>query len=189
MTETEASILLEFNEVKKSNGFPFTYTTQLKYTLSKNAINLNVTIKNTDSKPFPFTLGWHPYFTSKNLHESSLKFKSTNKLILDKRMITAKIDNYKINDSLQIKDQQLDDCYILDNNIVSFITPEYNLEINTSAKESFLQIYTPPRANTIAIEPTTGVSNSFNNKIGLQILEPSESYSINWEIKIKINTN
>jgi aldose 1-epimerase len=29
----------------------------------------------------------------------------------------------------------------------------------------------------------TGVSNSFNNKIGLQVLEPNASYSLTWIIK------
>jgi len=47
-----------------------------------------------------------------------------------------------------------------------------------------LQAYTPPRLNTIAIEPTTGVSDSFNNNIGLQTLEPNKEYRITWKINI-----
>jgi len=37
-------------------------------------------------------------------------------------------------------------------------------------------VYTPPKLNTIAIEPTTGVSNSFNNKIGLNTLKANDTF-------------
>ena len=68
-----------------------------------------------------------------------------------------------------------------------FNTPKYQLTFKSSAEDNFIQAYTPERANTIAIEPTTGVSNSFNNKIGLQSLNTNEKYSIAW--KININNN
>jgi aldose 1-epimerase len=48
-------------------------------------------------------------------------------------------------------------------------------------------LYTPPLKNSIAIEPTTGVSNSFNNAIGVKVLHPNESYNINWNLKIEDN--
>jgi len=50
----------------------------------------------------------------------------------------------------------------------------------------FLQLFTPPKKNIIAIEPTTGISDSFNNKIGLQILEPDETYTIDWNITLHL---
>lgn len=184
VSDNKASIKLEYNEVNESKGFPFTYAIQLQYTLTEDALTLTVSVENTDSKSFPFTLGWHPYFISKNLYDSSLKFHSNKKLVLGERMITTGVEDYTNEDLFEIKDKQLDDCFILNNNKVQFLTPEYNLEMSASSNESFLQMYTPPRANTIAIEPTTGVSDSFNNKIGLQILESGKTYSIDWEVKL-----
>jgi aldose 1-epimerase len=40
--------------------------------------------------------------------------------------------------------------------------------------------------NAIAIEPMTGVSDSFNNKIGLKELSPGQCYEIEWQVNIKI---
>ena len=188
ISDNEASIKLEYNEVKKSKGFPYTYTIQIHYTLKDDGLKLNVLVKNTDSKPFPFTLGWHPYFISKNLYKSSLKFDSNKKLVLGERMITTGVEDFNNNETFEVKDKNLDDCFILNANIIKFETPSYDLEMSASSNETFLQIYTPPRANTIAIEPTTGVSNSFNNKMGLQILEFGKTYSIDWEIKINTNS-
>ena len=46
----------------------------------------------------------------------------------------------------------------------------------------------------IAIEPMTGAADNFNNEIGLQTLQPNETYNTKWLITIdtrnsKIHTN
>ncbi|WP_299127353.1 aldose 1-epimerase [uncultured Winogradskyella sp.] len=186
-SEHAASVTLEYDETDISQGFPYTYTIILTYTLTANGIDLSTSVKNTDSNAFPFTLGWHPYFISKNLYESSLKFDSHQKLILNERMITTGIEPYDGKKVFKVEDKNLDDCFILNSNTVTFETPGYDLEMTTSSNTTFLQVYTPPKANTIAIEPTTGVSDSFNNKIGLQVLEPEHTYTIDWKIKCFFN--
>ena len=184
VTEHQASLTLVYNETLESKGFPYTYNIQLEYILKDTTLDLNVSITNTDTKAFPFTLGWHPYFVSKNLYESSLNFDSNKQLILDERCITTGTKTIENSSVFNIEDKKLDDCFILNSNEIQFNTPDYKVLINSNSKESFLQIYTPPRANTIAIEPTTGVSDSFNNKMGLQILNVSETYHLNWNIKL-----
>ncbi len=180
-----ASILLEYNETELSMGFPYTYTIQLKYTFTSNDLNLKVSVKNTDSKAFPFTLGWHPYFLSDHLFNSSLDFNSTKKIVLGERNITTGVEEFELKEPFNIEDKQLDDCWVLDSNEVTFNTPKYQLIIGSSAENNYLQAYTPPKLNTIAIEPTTGVSDSFNNNIGLEVLDVNDTYDINWSLKIK----
>ncbi|GAA3611599.1 aldose 1-epimerase [Flavivirga amylovorans] len=180
-----ASVLLEYNETELSIGFPYTYTIQLKYIFTKNDLSLSVSVKNTDSKAFPFTLGWHPYFLSDNLFNSSLHFNSSKKIVLGERNITTGVEDFELKNEFSIEDKQLDDCWILDSNKVIFKTPGYQLTIESSSDNNFLQAYTPPMPNTIAIEPTTGVSDSFNNKIGLKVLDANDTYNISWSLKIK----
>lgn len=154
---------------------------------AETSIDVKLSVVNTSTKTFPFTLGWHPYFTSANLYESKLVFDSKEKLIIGARNITEGTAAIKTNNTLKIEDNFLDDCWILNSDKVLFETPEYNLQFNATGNNNFLQAYTPPKANTIAIEPTTGVSNSFNNKIGLNTLKPSETYAITWTITIQNN--
>ncbi|GAA4885434.1 aldose 1-epimerase [Flaviramulus aquimarinus] len=180
-----ASIKLEYNETSNSIGFPYTYKIQLEYIFSDIDFSLNVSVKNTSSKAFPFTIGWHPYFLSDNLYNSSLNFISSQKIIIGDRNITTGIENIELINTFEIKDKQLDDCWILDSNNITFITPKYQLLISSSVKNNFLQLYTPPKSNTIAIEPTTGVSDSFNNKIGLKVLNANDIYNLTWNLKIK----
>ena len=88
----------------------------------------------------------------------------------------------------QLKDIKLDTGYKLDNNQVEFLTPEYQLKIEASSTENYLQVYTPSESNIIAIEPMTGATDSFNNKMGLQILNPKENYTIQWTLTIENKT-
>ena len=183
-TNDKASVTLIYEEKQQSIGFPFTYTIELEYILTETNLDLKVTVTNTDTKNFPFTLGWHPYFLSHNLSESTLTFEASKKMVFNDQMITMDTINNPDASAIKIENKQLDDCWELDKTEVVFSTPNYNLSINSSEKNSFLQAYTPPLNNVIAIEPTTGVSDSFNNKIGLKVLKPSNSYQVIWNLKL-----
>ncbi|GGD06669.1 aldose 1-epimerase [Hyunsoonleella pacifica] len=186
-TKDKASVTLEYVEKNNSIGFPYTYTIRLEYVFKQTGVDVKVSIENTDTKVFPFTLGWHPYFTSANLFDSYMNFESSEKITLGPRNITTGTTLNKNNNPLQIKDSFFDDCWILNSDSMMFKTPKYNLKFNSTGGNNFLQLYTPPRKNTIAIEPTTGVSDSFNNKIGLETLQPNETYNITWSLKINNN--
>mgnify|MGYP000365591380 CR=1 FL=1 len=179
-----ASIVLEYVEDNESIGFPYTYSIQVKYIFKEDALSLELSVKNTSSSDFPFTLGWHPYFISNNLHNSTLSFDSNKKIVLGERNITTGVEDIKPIKAFKIEDQQLDDCWILNSDKIVFSTPSYDLTFGSSDNNNFMQAYTPPRLNTIAIEPTTGVSDSFNNNIGLQILKANDIYKIIWDLSI-----
>jgi len=94
------------------------------------------------------------------------------------------MDEITIEEPFLIEDKTLDDCFALDSTEIGFETPQYSFTLKSSEKDSFLQLYTPPHPNTIAIEPTTGISDSFNNGKGLKTLKPNDTYPINWNLKI-----
>ena len=185
ITDDNASVILEYEEKNTTQGFPFIFKIQLEYILTNTSLDLNVSVQNTSKAAFPFTLGWHPYFISSDLHKSHLKFDSTKCIVFDDRMITSDTIEIKNEGIFEVKNKKLDDCFFLNSNKVEFKTPLYKLEMLSSEQNDFLQVYTPPRENTIAIEPTTGISNSFNNKIGLRTLQPNEDYKISWKLKIE----
>ncbi|WP_051238704.1 aldose 1-epimerase [Gaetbulibacter saemankumensis] len=184
-TETSAMVKLVYLETELSTGFPYKYTIELEYHISNSRLNLKVKVKNKDDKTFPFTLGWHPYFLSDNLFESTVDFEADKTLEFDDRNITIGVKTIENNGAFEVKDKSLDDCFPLKSDTITFNTPAYSFDLKSSDEENFLQMYTPPHANTIAIEPTTGVSDSFNNGMGLKTLGPNEAYEINWTLELK----
>lgn len=184
--ENCCSVTINYTENNKSLGFPFKYFISLTYTLFETSLHLNVTIKNLDQSPFPYILGWHPYFLSDDLSNSFLKFKSDKKVIFDKNLITKEIVENTQDDFFRIEDKELDDCFFLEDNKVSFSTSKYNLQITSNTENNFLQLYTPKNLPIIAIEPMSGISNSFNNLIGLKALNPQKTDGITWSLDIDI---
>lgn len=180
-----AIAVIEYEEKEGVQGFPFKYKIQVEYLLKKTLFNLKVSIENLDVEDFPFTIGWHPYFYSSNLFDSSVSFKSDKTLELSERLLPIKVLDKKIASEIKIKDKEFDDCFYLNDNLVTFFTPEYKMYLTSDSKKSYLQIYSPAHRKSLAIEPQTGVSNSFNNQEGLQVVKPNKEYSINWKIEIE----
>ena len=194
LTSDFASVSLQYKNYGKAKGFPFKFHIELTYTLSKNGITLAIKVKNKDKKTFPFSIGWHPYFYSTDLNKSTINFKSDKKYVFDNQQIISGTTALNLQMPFKLKDVKLDDGYPLETNEIDFSTPEYDFNISSTSKENFLQLYTPVQPNVIAIEPMTGAADNFNNKIGLQTLQPDDTYLVKWNMAIetsitKLNTN
>ncbi len=125
---------------------------------------------------------------TENLSESILAFDAEKQYLLNEKMIPEREIPLNHNNPLLIKDTFLDDCFIIKKSEASFKTTKYNINLNFSSKSpnSFLQVYTPPTRDSIAIEPMTCIGNSFNNKIGLLVLAPDDTYK--WHINLAYTT-
>ena len=184
--ENHAEIKLYYEELNPPTGYPFKFRVELTYKLTNEFLSLKINVINLDDKKLPFTVGWHPYFKSVDLDKSKIQFDCIKKIKCNKNNIALGFEPFNSKIPLSLRKRRFDDAFVLENPDVKFFTPEYDLVLKSSEKESFLQLYTPMNTNAIAIEPMTGVSDSFNNKIGLKKLSPGQSYSIEWQVSIKI---
>ncbi|MDB4175779.1 aldose 1-epimerase [Flavobacteriaceae bacterium] len=194
LTSDFASVTLQYKDYGKTKGFPFKFHIEVTYTLNKTGMTLAIKVKNKGKKTFPFTLGWHPYFYSTDLDKSAINFKSDKKYVFDNQQIITGTTALDLEMPFKLKNVKLDNGYPLETNEIDFSTPKYDLNIRSSSKENFLQLYTPQQPNAIAIEPMTGAADNFNNKIGLQTLQPNQTFLVKWIIAIetavtKLNTN
>jgi aldose 1-epimerase len=189
MSTTHAAVTLVYEDAGLHQGFPFKYSMSLTYTLHDHGLGFAIEVVNNDHKAFPFTLGWHPYFRSKNLADSHIHFNSNTRYKTDEQKIIIYAIAFHEKMPWSLKGQHLDDGFALQSDTIMLYTPAYALTIKSSVPHYFLQLYTPPQANLIAIEPMTGIANSFNNKVGLQTLAPNAAYSLNWDLSIKLVSN
>lgn len=184
--ENHAEIKLYYEELNPPTGYPFKFRVELTYKLTNEFLSLKINVINLDDKKLPFTVGWHPYFKSVDLDKSKIQFDCIKKIKCNKNNIALGFEPFNSKMPLSLRKRRFDDAFVLENPDVKFFTPKYDLVLKSSEKESFLQLYTPMNTNAIAIEPMTGVSDSFNNKIGLKKLSSGQSYSIEWQVSIKI---
>ena len=78
---------------------------------------------------------------------------------------------------------ELDNCFVLDNDFTQAAAilqgKHIRLTITPDASYPFVQAYTPPQRNCIALENLSSAPDAFNNRIGLLILPANEQYTFN----------
>ena len=179
-----AEIILSYKVINAHKGFPYSFNLKLSYTIYDSSVKISLNILNIGEVKFPFTVGWHPYFSIKNFDKTELIFDSTQKIECDNRNITTKVLKFKSSNPWVIKNQKIDDAFLIKNNTVVLKTENYTAKIMSSIDNNYLQIYTPKNHKAIAVEPMTGVSDSFNNGIGLRQLDKNEKYEVDWLLDV-----
>jgi aldose 1-epimerase len=178
-----AEVSLSYTETNPPEGFPFAYKVELIYKLKKNNLDLKVKVHNIGSQNFPFNLGWHPYFCVDDFDNSFLSFQSHKQVIFNENLISLGTAETLIPDPYSLKDKKLDDCFVLYDKNVELFTSNYRVSISGKPKSDYLQIYAPPHEKRLAVEPMTGISDSFNHKRGIHILKPNHTKKETWSIK------
>ena len=187
--EESASILLEYHYKEEDPAFPFEYRINIRYTLKRSGrLNLETTVENLSPVRIPMADGWHPYFSLEGkVNEWLLSFRSRKKLAFDEKLIPIGhfIESVKYYSPTPIGDDFFDNCFLLEQDwgtaAVTLENPANGLRLSLfpDRQYPFLQIYTPDDRMSIAIENLSSAPDSFNNHIGLLVLEPGRSQSFN----------
>lgn len=185
ISSRSARVVLSYTENHPPEGYPFPFKIELKYILKSESLDLEVKVHNIGTEDFPFNLGWHPYFCVNNLDKSFLCFQSHKQVIFNENLISLGTAEVTIPDPYSLKDKTLDDCFVLTDKNVELYTEDYSVSISGTPKSDYLQIYAPPKEKRLAVEPMTGISDSFNHKRGIHILKPNHTKKETWSISFK----
>ncbi len=185
---SEDSVFLKFHYTYTGElaGFPFPFQLNISYRITLNDIDMTMEAKNTGTSNMPFGMGWHPYFKANQFAESVLNFEAFSQYEVDNKMIPTREMQLAHELPLTLEDTFLDDCFLAKTASTTYKTDGYNLKIDFKPEneKNFIQCYTPPTRDCIAIEPMTCAPDVFNNGDGLLVLEPNESYR--WQIKMSV---
>jgi aldose 1-epimerase len=174
----------EYNNVNE--GFPFSYSCEVTYTLSENnSLSLQTVITNTGDTDMPLSEGWHPYFQlGETVNDLEVMINSNTMLEFNNRLLpTGNFISYKeFEQSKLFGNTSLDNCFLLKDTsspacILKDIKTGLQLAIIPGESYRYLQVYAPPHRKSIAVENLSGAPDSFNNGIGLIIAKPGEQYS------------
>ena len=176
-------------------GYPFSFDCTVRYELRDNSsLTIITSIVNKDAGVIPVADGWHPYFTfGKSINECQLEFQSKEMLEFDEDLLpTGRLLPYQDFGSLKtIEEQFFDNCFTVNfaecQPMLVFRDPKRKLQLQISPDKSYsyLQIYTPPHRQSIAIENLSAAPDAFNNQMGLLSLVPGEEkvFSTNYRIR------
>ncbi len=174
-------------------GFPFKYTIAITWTLfAHHHLSVSTVVTNNHSSIIPFADGWHPYFsTDTGINSSTLLFNTGRKLVFDDGLIPtgAEEKDDRFLTGALLDGIQLDNCFVLPNDQKGYCILKGNkvsINIEPDTAYPYLQVYTPPHRKSIAIENLSAAPDAFNNKIGLQYLQPGETVTYTTGYRVEL---
>jgi aldose 1-epimerase len=181
--ENSASVELYYSYPGNEKGYPFPYLIQLFWKLEKgNKLSVTTTVTNASPIAIPISDGWHPYFTlGDSVDDYTLQFDSKQQIEFNAELIPSGqlIKDDRFTNGHLMKGIFLDNCFLVDKSIEhpKCILSNKNLQliIEPTINYPYMQFYTPDDRKKIAIENLSSAPDAFNNKMGLQILEPQET--------------
>ena len=196
VNEMNASVTMKYEYRAEDSGYPFNYDCIVTWKLeSENKLTVTTDCVNKDKGLIPMQDGWHPYFKiGESINDLQLEFQSLKMVEFNEDLIPTKnlVDYDKFSTIEKIGDTFLDNCFTLDEQecqpLCVLRSPAKNIEVQLFPNESYpyLQIYTPPHRQSIAIENVSGAPNAFNNGMGFITLEPGQSALFTTSYKILI---
>jgi aldose 1-epimerase len=191
LTKNEAAITCLYESDGSEQGYPFAHSLEATFTISDaKGIKIELCFKNRSDQTIPVGLGWHPYFKlSDHIEDSSLEMVASERLFVDERMLpTLERTNFEQFTTLsKIGNTSLDDCFALSEKTQQDGLFEITMQCDEkkltywqetgNKKYNFVQLFTPPSRDCLAIEPMTCAPDAFNNGLGLVNLAPDEELS------------
>jgi aldose 1-epimerase len=182
--EYQATVILAYHYKGTDKGYPFPYSIHLKWTLkTNNIIVVTTALTNHYHHAIPMMDGWHPYFQLGNgIQDCTIQFKNKGKIEYDEQLLpTGKIfADDTFNEGKVLGNMHLDDCWMIDETAPNCtIQKEHQKIIITPiANYPYIQLYTPEDRQSIAIENLSAAPNCFNNKMGLHLVKPHETWEL-----------
>lgn len=168
-----------------AKGYPFPFLLTVTYRFGGVWLEVATELKNTGKTVIPAGFGWHPYYTvAGNINNLQLVLPEVEEIEVDERMIPTgkKVPYTTFSKPDWIAETQLDTGFRLlsPQREVQLYDKERGLTVTVSLEGDgnqydYLQLYTPPDRESIAIEPMTCAADAFNNGFGLKKLKPGES--------------
>jgi aldose 1-epimerase len=177
-----------------ADEWPFAYRARQKFELAANDLSMTLVIVNAGEMPFPFGLGWHPFFPRNA--STVLGFGAACVWQTDPTLLPARLDRvppaWDFSVPRAVEATALDNCFAGWRAPATLRWPDRALAATVSADEpcSHLVVFIPPGRDYLAIEPVTHMTDAFNRAAagerdtGTRVLAPGERFSCTMRISV-----
>lgn len=186
-------------------GYPFVLRLRQTYELSRHGLTVTNSVENIGSTRVPYGMGQHPYFTLGTEHIDDIVltlpartyFLTNDRSIPEPPPITVQNTPYDFRSPRLVGDTVMDTGFADLSRDLNGLAWVHMTSLKSPVRISvwlnkacdYLQVYTGDtlpvverRRKGLAIEPYTCASNAFNNRLGLRILDPGQSFEARWGV-------
>lgn len=191
--EKEAVLTVAYDWTGNHPGFPFPFAAETSFTFTGESFTVKTKTQNVGSEEMPYAEGFHPYFSlGEKIDNLMLCIPNAEKILVDETDIPTgeKILETRFENNL-IGETFINDCFAITqeskSSEIKLSNSKHTLSIWQDSKKGkyrFVQIYTAPDRNSIAIEPMTNEPDVLNHHRELIVLKPGQSLELEWGAKI-----
>ena len=190
-----ATLELAHTAAGESAGeWPFAYRARQTLSVASDALAMTLSITNAGDAPFPFGLGWHPFFPRNAA--TVLGFATAGVWQTDPTLLPTHYapvpSNWDFEVPRVIAATTLDNCFAGWRPPATIGWPDRRLsaEIRADAACDHLVLFVPPDRDFLAIEPATHMTDAFNRaaagapSTGTRLLAPGATFSCTMRISV-----
>jgi aldose 1-epimerase len=203
--ERDASRVEMVARIHPQTGYPFMLDVAVSYELSADGLTVATTATNIGTRACPYGSGQHPYVSPGEglIDDCTLQFEAATRIDTDpeRQLPTERVPvagtPYDFSEPRELGDFQMDYAFsdlARDGGGRAWArlrgADNATVELWLDASYDFLEIFTgdtlsPDRARRgLGCEPMTCAPNAFNSGDGLVRLEPGETHSARWGVRL-----
>jgi aldose 1-epimerase len=174
--------------------WPFPFRARQIFELDADTLAMTLAIANIGDTPFPFGLGWHPFFPRNA--KTVLGFAAAGVWQTDPTRLPTRPDpvppEWNFDTPRPIAATTLDHCFAGWRPPATIAWPGRGLSatIGADAACNHLVVFIPPERDYLAVEPVTHMTEAFNRAdagqtdTGTRILAPGETFSCTMRLSV-----
>lgn len=176
--------------VEPRDGYPYALRLRIVYRLDGQGLSVTLQATNTGDRRAPYGCGFHPYFTSGDapIDDARLQVDAARHLeVTPDRMVPTGIGEvtgtpYDFTQGRVIAQMRLDDAYTQVGRVGLRLASGRVAELWRDDALPWVQAYTPPSRDAVALEPCSCPEDAFRSGTDLAVLEPAETHQARWGI-------
>jgi aldose 1-epimerase len=174
------------------HAWPFAFDCSQTFKLAGDGLEMTLSMTNQSGKPAPAGLGWHPYFVKRT--GSHIAFDATGRWEMGPDKLPTE---HTATPGLDADCAALDVDHCYDGWAGSVQLHDGVLRSRLTSNLNRLVVFTNDSKDFVAVEPVSHVNNAMNiaakthgaawapGKLGIKILQPGESWSVQMAIQVE----
>ncbi|MEP7183162.1 MAG: aldose 1-epimerase [Betaproteobacteria bacterium] len=197
-----ASALIAFDHDARgdnAHAWPWPFHAWQSFALTSDdrgaTLTMRIGVRNTGDEPFPFGLGWHPYFpctADTTLGVAATGFWETDPTCIPTALVAPE-GKHRFDPPRPIGATRQDNVYAGWNGRASLVDPARDLAVDIHGDSAcpFLVVFIAAAGDFLAVEPVTQMTDAFNRAArgerdtGTRVLEPGMAFSCTMRISAR----
>lgn len=169
-------------------AFPYTHELSVAFTLDADSLTVITELRGAGERAVPVAFGWHPYFVLPHAERAAwrLELPPRRHLPFDARGLPDGPAREEPAEAQALGDRTFDDGYdgLSDDAVLGLSGGGRAIRIALLEGYPAAQVFAPPDADVVALEPMTAVTDALRTGRGLEATAPGRTARATFSVRV-----